>query len=123
MYAARVHDVGKIILPEMLLNKPGMLTFEEFQLMKSHPSAGYRILNSVPQIGKAAEYVRYHQERFDGSGYPDGIRGEEIPLGARIIGLAEAYVNMVSERPYGEPKTPGQALAEIERWAGTQFDE
>jgi HD-GYP domain-containing protein (c-di-GMP phosphodiesterase class II) len=80
-------------------------------------------MSAIPQVGQAAEYVRHHQERYDGSGYPDGIRGEEIPLGARIIGLAEAYVNMISERPYAESRTPGQALAEIERWAGKQFDE
>lgn len=121
-FAAQVHDVGKITIDERLLNKAGALTFEEYQTMKSHPVAGARILAALPDSGHAQQYVLHHQERYDGKGYPTGLQGEEIPLGARIVSIAEAYVNMTSTRPYAEARSPGDAMIELEKGAGTQFD-
>jgi diguanylate cyclase (GGDEF)-like protein len=122
IFAAQVHDVGKIVVAERLLNKAGSLSFEEFQVVKKHPIAGASILSAIPAIGHAREFVLNHQERYDGTGYPHSVSGEEIPLGARIIAVSEAYVNMVSERPYATSKSSGEAMTELERGAGTQFD-
>jgi diguanylate cyclase (GGDEF)-like protein len=122
VFAAQVHDAGKIVVPERTLIKPGSLTFEEFQVLKSHPLVGEKIVRMVPCSDRIQLAVRHHQERFDGTGYPDAYRGDKIPLMARIICLCEAYVNMISERPYADAKPAGEAIAEIEREAGTHFD-
>jgi diguanylate cyclase (GGDEF)-like protein len=122
VFAARVHDVGKIIIPERILNKPGPLTEEEFKLVKQHAAVGAEIVQVVPGSDQICEIVRHHHERFDGSGYPDGHRGEKIPLGARIIAVAEAYVDMISERPYAQIKSQAEAFAELESLSGVQFD-
>ena len=122
VFAAKVHDVGKIVIPEKILNKAGSLTYEEFQLMKHHTVAGAHILEALPDCDKVRNYVLYHQERYDGGGYPEGLKGEESPLCARIIAVAEAYVNMISERPYADSKSVNAAMTELEAGAGTQFD-
>ena len=122
VYAAQVHDVGKIVLPETLLNKAGPLTPEEYQMMKNHPSVGGDILAVIPHSERIQSWVRHHQERFDGTGYPAGLKGEQIPLGARIIAVAEAYADMTADRPYSYVKNPAEAMAEMESLSGTQFD-
>jgi diguanylate cyclase (GGDEF)-like protein len=122
IFAAQVHDVGKIILPEKLLNKASALSFDEYQLVKSHSAVGAQILGSIPGTEQAQKFVLHHQERFDGGGYPDGLKGEQIPLGARIIAVAEAYVNMTTDRPYADGKTPVEAMLDLERSSGTHFD-
>src|SRR5947209_2143434 len=122
VFAAHVHDIGKIIIPEKLLNKAGSLTFDEFQLVKSHAAVGAQIIGAVPGAENAQKFVLHHQERFDGGGYPDGLKGEQIPLGARIVAVAEAYVNMTADRPYASGKTPAEAMQEMEKFSGTQFD-
>jgi diguanylate cyclase (GGDEF)-like protein len=122
VFAAQAHDVGKIVVPEPVLIKTGALTFDEYHALKQHPLVGEKIVRMVPCSDRIQRAIRHHQERFDGTGYPDGHRGDEIPVAARIIGLCEAYVNMISERPYADAKSPGEAIAEIEREAGTHFD-
>jgi diguanylate cyclase (GGDEF)-like protein len=121
-FAATIHDIGKIVVPERLLNKATPLTFDEFQLMKSHSAVGADLLETLPGGKNIREWVLYHQERYDGGGYPNGLKGEEIPLGARIIAVAEAYVNMTTDRAYADGKTPHDAMQELERSSGTQFD-
>jgi len=121
-YAARVHDVGKVFVPDRILNKNGPLTDDEFYLVKMHPHVGAEIVATIPgseQLGKAVEH---HHEAVDGSGYPAGLRGEQIPLWARILAVADAYVNMTTERAYAPAKTSEQALAELERLSGTRYD-
>jgi diguanylate cyclase (GGDEF)-like protein len=121
-FSARIHDIGKILIPEKILNKPYALTEEEFHLVKMHPTLGEELVRVMPNGSRIAGIVRHHHERFDGAGYPDNISGERIPLGSRIISAVEAYVNMVMERPYAELKTPAQAMEELEELSGTQFD-
>ena len=121
-FAAYVHDVGKIVVPEPVLNKAGALTFDEYQAVKSHAPVGAQFVSLVQNCQRIKEFVLHHQERYDGGGYPDGLRGEEIPLGARIIAVAEAYVNMTNDRPYASMMKTGDAMMELERMSGTQFD-
>jgi diguanylate cyclase (GGDEF)-like protein len=120
--AARVHDVGKIVISEKVLNKPSALSFEEYQLVKEHTAIGARIVATIPGSARLESYVRSHHERYDGTGYPDGLKGEAIPLGARIIAVAEAYTNMTLERPYAPVKSMQQAVDELEELSGAQFD-
>jgi len=117
-----LHDIGKIAIHEYLLNKPGKLTPEEFEEVQRHPEIGYRILSSVNDLAEMSEYVLAHHERWDGKGYPRGLTGEEIPLQARMIAIADAYDAMTSERSYRTPLTEDEAVAELLRNAGTQFD-
>src|SRR5262249_9493628 len=119
-FAARVHDVGKILISERILNKPGLLTEEEYHLVKLHPVLGEEIVQVIPGSHSMAAIIRHHHERTDGGGYPDGLSGEQIPLGSRILAVAEAYVHMTSERPYASTRTPSQAIAEMEELAGSQ---
>ncbi len=121
-YAARVHDVGKIFLPERILNKSGPLTDDEFYLMKMHPRVGSEILATIPGSEALQKAVEHHHEAVDGSGYPAGLRGEEIPLWARIMAIADAYVNMVTDRSFALAKTSDQALAELGKLSGTRYD-
>lgn len=121
-FAAQVHDVGKIVVPERLLNKATPLSFDEFQLVKSHPVVGANLVDTVPDSKNVRDWILYHQERYDGGGYPNGLQGEEIPLGARIIAVAEAYVNMTTDRAYADAKSPAEAMLELEKASGTQFD-
>jgi diguanylate cyclase (GGDEF)-like protein len=122
VYAARVHDVGKIFIAEGILNKPGPLTDEEYLLLRMHPQIGAEIVGIVPHSNMMREAIEHHHQRFDGSGYPDGLRGEEIPLWARIIGLTDAYANLVTEQSFSAARTPDQALDELVKMSGTRFD-
>jgi putative nucleotidyltransferase with HDIG domain len=117
-----VHDIGKIGLPPGLLEKPGALTFEERRLMEEHSEIGERILANVEDYAEIASIVRHHHERYDGSGYPDRLAGEEIPLLSRIISVADAYNAMTSDRPYRDAMPSGVARARLAESAGTQFD-
>jgi diguanylate cyclase (GGDEF)-like protein len=119
--AGSLHDLGKLAIPEEILRKPGTLTDSERLVLERHPQIGFRMLDSLG-VDPVADLVLHHHERWDGAGYPDGLRGEEIPLGARIIFVTDAYDAMTSDRIY-RPKLSSQAaLAELERCAGTQFD-
>ncbi len=119
--AARVHDIGKIALPDSVLLKDGKLTPEEFVVMQDHPRHGYELLARFPQYGKGREIVLAHHERMDGKGYPRGIRGERIPLGAQIIAVADALDAMTSDRPYRAAMPLHQAMTELRLGRGTQW--
>ena len=119
--AASLHDLGKLAIPEEILRKPGPLTEPERMVLERHPQIGFRMLESLG-VDPVADWVLHHHERWDGSGYPDGLPGERIPLGARIIFVADAYDAMTSERVYRRRVLPEQAVAELQRCAGTQFD-
>jgi diguanylate cyclase (GGDEF)-like protein len=121
-YAARVHDVGKIFVPERILNKTGPLTEQEFELVKMHARDGGAIVGTLPGSELLQKAVEHHHESFDGSGYPGGLQGEQIPLWGRIVMVADAYVNMTTERSFAPAKTSGQALAELERLSGIRYD-
>ena len=119
--AAIVHDIGKINVPEELLHKPTVLTVQEFERMKSHAAWGSKILETMKEKG-IARIVRHHHERYDGNGYPDRLQGEEIPLGARIVAVAESFHCLVRGSQYKSPCTIGEALTELARCSGTQLD-
>ena len=120
--AAEMHDVGKTAIPETILNKPGPLDENEWAFMRRHTIFGERILSAAPALVPVAKLVRSSHERWDGTGYPDGLAGEEIPLGSRIICACDAYDAIVSERSYKPARSKEDALAELERCAGSQFD-
>jgi diguanylate cyclase (GGDEF)-like protein len=117
-----LHDVGKIGVPDAILRKPSALTPEEWVEMRKHPEYGYHMLNRASFLRAAADLVYCHHERYDGQGYPRGLKGEQIPLGARIFSAVDAYDAMTSGRPYRAAISPAEAMAELERCAGTQFD-
>jgi putative nucleotidyltransferase with HDIG domain len=119
---AFLHDIGKIATPDHILLKPGKLSDEEMRIMKQHCERGYEMVRKIPFLRDAAEIVYAHQERFDGTGYPRGLRGEAIPLGARIFAIADALDAMTSDRPYRKGTTFAAAAAEIVECAGKQFD-
>jgi diguanylate cyclase (GGDEF)-like protein/putative nucleotidyltransferase with HDIG domain len=122
--AGLLHDVGKIGIPDYILNKEGRLTNEEYELMKTHPELGYNILASVEELKDTIPYVLHHHERYDGKGYPFGLKQSEIPLGARIIAVADAFHSMTSARPYRKvPLTTDKAIEQLEDGKGTQFDD
>jgi two-component system, cell cycle response regulator len=120
--AAELHDVGKIAVPDAILDKPGALDPVEWTFMRRHPLIGERILLAAPALRPVARLVRSSHERWDGGGYPDGLRGDEIPLGARVVSVCDAFDAMTTERPYREPVTEVAAIEELRRCAGTQFD-
>ena len=120
--AGALHDIGKIMVPSQVLSKPGRLTKEEFDLVKRHPEIGYQMLKTADEYMHLAEYVLYHHERWDGTGYPVGLRGGKIPLFSRIIAVADAFEAMTGLRPYQEMKSKKEAVDELERCAGSQFD-
>jgi diguanylate cyclase (GGDEF)-like protein len=122
VYAARIHDVGKIFVPERVLNKPGPLTDDEFFLVRMHARVGAEIAGILPHSTMMRQAIEHHHQRFDGTGYPDGAKGEQIPLWARIISLADAYANMLSEHSIAAARTPEQALDELAKMSGTGFD-
>jgi diguanylate cyclase (GGDEF)-like protein len=122
VYAARVHDVGKIFVPEQVLNKPGPLSDAEFMQIQMHPLVGAEIVGTIPHGTMMREAIEHHHQHFDGSGYPNGLRGEEIPLWARIIAVADAYANMVTEQSFSAARTADQALDELIKMSGTRFD-
>ncbi len=119
---ALLHDMGKIGIPDRILQKSGRLTEEEYEEIKRHPALGVSILSPVTELASALPVVKHHHERFDGKGYPDGLRGEDIPLIARIVSVADAFDSMVRARPYGYGISRKAALREIEENSGTQFD-
>ncbi len=120
--AALLHDIGKIGVPDEILHKPGPLDDREWEIMRQHPVIGERIMRAMPGLGPIARIVRHEHERVDGAGYPDGLAGEEIPIGARIILACDAYHAMVSDRPYRKAMSHNDAMAELNAHAGTQFD-
>jgi putative nucleotidyltransferase with HDIG domain len=119
---AVLHDVGKIGVPDAILRKPGKLDPDEWVEMKKHPEMGYRMLRHIPYLGPALDIVLSHQERWDGSGYPAGLKGEEIPLGARIFAVVDTFDAMTSDRPYRRALSTEEARDEVRRFAGIQFD-
>jgi HD-GYP domain-containing protein (c-di-GMP phosphodiesterase class II) len=120
--AAELHDVGKTAIPDAILQKPGPLDANEWEFMRQHTVIGERIIHAAPSLAPTAELVRSSHEAFDGSGYPDGLAGEAIPLGARIISICDAFDAMTSKRAYRDAMTLDEAIAELRRCAGTQFD-
>ena len=122
-YAAILHDMGKIGIDERILTNPGRLTSEEWGIIRRHPLTGANILKDIPFLERARRLVLHHHERYDGNGYPHGLKGEDIPIGARLLAVADAYEAMTSPRPYRERTlTHKEALEELERNIGTQFD-
>ena len=121
-YAAQLHDIGKIAISDAVINKPGPLNEAEWEVMRQHTLIGDRILRSVPTLAPVAEMVRASHEHFDGTGYPEGLTGEQIPLGARVIAACDAFDAMLSDRPYRAALNRERAEAELRRHAGTQFD-
>jgi putative nucleotidyltransferase with HDIG domain len=119
---AFLHDIGKMAIPDAILRKPGRLTAEEQVTMREHALLGYQMLRKIPFLQEAAEIVYSHQERYDGSGYPRGLRGDQIPLGARIFAVADTFDAMTSDRPYRAAQSTSSGRREIERNAGKQFD-
>ena len=120
--AARLHDVGKIGIPERVLNKAGSLTDEECEMIKGHVEASIDIIRHLPSLDYVIPAVIGHHERYDGKGYPDGLCGEEIPMEARIIAVADAYDAMSSRRSYRDELPQSQVRSEVEKGKGTQFD-
>jgi putative nucleotidyltransferase with HDIG domain len=121
---APLHDIGKVAIPDSILLKPGSLTPEEFEVVKTHAALGARVLedDATEALATAAAIARHHHERWDGRGYPDGLAGQEIPLAARIVHVADVFDVLVHERPYRESFSVAAALEEIERGSGSQFD-
>lgn len=119
--AAHLHDIGKVGVPDYILNKQGRLSSSEFELMKSHPRIGYNIVNKIDMLSETATYILYHHERWDGKGYPYGISGKNIPVGARIIAIADSFDAMTSKRSYKDSMSIEEALVEIRSVRGTQL--
>ncbi|MBN1984110.1 MAG: response regulator [Chitinivibrionales bacterium] len=121
-YAGLLHDIGKIGIDESILNKPGKLTYEEFEQIKRHPDLGARILSNVPFFESLIPLIRHHHEYFNGAGYPDGLKGEDIPYGARILSVSDAFEAMTSDRPYRKAMPKEMALDILKNERGRQFD-
>jgi HD-GYP domain-containing protein (c-di-GMP phosphodiesterase class II) len=117
-----LHDVGKIGIPDRILRKPGRLTTEEWAIVKGHPSMGEALFRTMPDLHEIQDLVVGHHERFDGSGYPRGLKGAEIPLLARILAVTDAYSAMITDRPYRKALTVNRALAELRKGSGSHFD-
>jgi putative nucleotidyltransferase with HDIG domain len=120
--AGPLHDIGKLGLDRAILDKPGALNEDELEAIRTHPELGARMLQDVRSLRSVQKCVLHHHERWDGGGYPHGLGGDAIPLEARILAVADAYDAMTSRRPYRDPRTREEALAEVERCAGSQFD-
>jgi HD-GYP domain-containing protein (c-di-GMP phosphodiesterase class II) len=121
--AASLHDIGKIGVPDCVLLKEGTLTEEEFGWIRMHPEWGWTAIRNVDDFRSASLVVLHHHERLDGRGYPGNLRGTEIPVGSRIIAVADSYDALTTDRPYRKVRSPAEAVNEIVRCAGTQFDE
>jgi putative nucleotidyltransferase with HDIG domain len=122
VHGALLHDLGKLGVAEEILEKPGTLTEEERAVVRRHPEIGARMIEPLESLTRAVPVVRYHHERPDGTGYPDGLEGEEIPLAARVVAVADAYDVMLRGRPFRPRSSPAEALHEISCGAGRQFD-
>lgn len=122
IYGAYMHDIGKINISKDILNKRMALTDEEWNILKQHPNEGVEIIKSVDSLQDISSVILYHHERYDGKGYPDNLKGEEIPYNARILTVVDSFDAMTSERPYNKRKTYGEAIDELRRCSGTQFD-
>jgi putative nucleotidyltransferase with HDIG domain len=120
--AAELHDIGKVAIPETILNKPGPLDDAEWEYIRRHSVIGERIISAAQSLHRVAQIVRSSHERVDGTGYPDGLKGAEIPLGARVIAVCDAYDAMITSRSYSGAMPPSVAIAELQRCAGLQFD-
>jgi len=121
-FASLLHDIGKIVIDDHLLKKPGRLTAQEFATIKKHPELGYKIIAPVTLLAPVAPMILYHQEWFNGKGYPEGLKGEEIPLGARIVSVIDAWLAMTSLHPWRKPMSIKEALKELKKGSATQFD-
>ena len=121
-YAALFHDIGKIAISTQVLTKPGPLSTEEWSVMKLHPVIGANIIKAYPDLAHIAPYIYFHQEKYDGSGYPDGLRGNEIPIGARLLAVLDAYEAMISDRYYRKALGHDYAVQELRCQCGQQFD-
>jgi ribonuclease P protein subunit RPR2 len=121
-YGFLLHDAGKVGIPERILGKPGPLTAAEWRVMRTHPLIGHQMVAGIPFLKSAGEVVRYHHEMFDGSGYPEGLKGEDIPLPARVFSIVDAFDAMTTDRPYRAALPIDYAAEEIARMAGSQFD-
>ncbi len=119
---ALLHDIGKLAVSDAILEKPGPFTEEEWAVVKRHSDVGGRMIEPIEVLSGAVAVVRHHHERYDGTGYPDGLEGKEIPLAARIVAAVDAYDVMIRGRPYRQRRTQAEALEEISREAGLQFD-
>jgi putative nucleotidyltransferase with HDIG domain len=119
---AFLHDIGKMAIPDAILRKPGALTPDEVTIMREHCYHGYKMLQKIPFLQEAADIVYAHQERWDGTGYPRGLKGEEIPVGARMFSVADTLDAITSDRPYRPKQSLTAARTEIEKWSGRQFD-
>jgi HD-GYP domain-containing protein (c-di-GMP phosphodiesterase class II) len=120
-YAAMLHDIGKLSIPDGILNKVEEPTEAEWQIIRRHPMVGYELMKDIPCIREASRLVLYHHERFDGEGYPEGLKGEDIPMGARIIAVADAFDYMTNPHPYRRAITREMAFAELLQQSGTHF--
>jgi len=121
-YASLLHDAGKMMIPDEILKKPRKLTGEEFQIVKRHPLKGVEIVKPIEVLKPVIPVILYHHERFDGTGYPKGLKGKEIPLGSRIMAVVDAFISMISKQAYRESLSLDEAVAEIKKYSGTQFD-
>lgn len=121
-FGARLHDIGKIVIPDQILNKPGSLTNEEWEIMKSHTVAGAKILREIKHLRGAIPYALYHHERWDGTGYPTGLHEREIPLEGRVLALVDVYDALTTERPYHPPRPKNEVIQYLRLKSGTHFD-
>jgi HD-GYP domain-containing protein (c-di-GMP phosphodiesterase class II) len=121
-HATELRDIGMVAVPDAILAKPGRLRAEEWEFVRRHPVIGERILDGAPALQHVGSYVRSSHERWDGNGYPDRLAADAIPLGARIVAVADAFTAMTSHRPYRPARTPDQAIEELRACAGSQFD-
>lgn len=120
---AHLHDIGKVGIPDSILNKAAALSDEEFNLIKKHTLTGYKIIKKVSSLNEITDIILYHHERLDGNGYPEGLKGSEISLATKIVSIAYSFDAMTSMRPYRKTLTTEEALKELKRCSGTQFDE
>jgi response regulator RpfG family c-di-GMP phosphodiesterase len=120
--AGLLHDIGMVAVTDLLLNKQAALTADEYRLVRIHPATAEDVLRPILADDEVLKYIRHHHERFDGTGYPDNLKGTDIPLGARIIAVADAFDSMTQNRPYRDAVTPDEALVELDRCSDTQFD-
>jgi HD-GYP domain-containing protein (c-di-GMP phosphodiesterase class II) len=121
-YAAILHDAGEVVIPYELLTKPSKLTGKEYEIVKSHPMAGVEIIKHMKALKSVMPIILYHHENYDGSGYPKGLKKEQIPIGARIMGVVSAFEAMITKRPYRSVRTIADAIEEVRLNSGTQFD-